>query len=363
MSTLKKVINTLKYGNTKTKQKIYTMLFFLVAGIGLLIAAIVYNNLVFGIFAIAIIFVDGLILANTSFEQKSISVKKGSKLEKELKTEEEEETGALEWLSSEKKEKKEKKVEDEEPGALEWLSSEKREKKEKKEEESPLAQYDDKKLKKLFVKYKVKKEHVTILIDECRAEKIYECPAYMWKDRAYLYFLLLEKEARMIKFPYKDIGDIVVRRGVLARPAEEYQELQENRVIQMIFGNLLPKYYQKEKSYRKEYQKNLYSVGLGIWCTSGSVSNMLKILPSKFSLEDNRLDNMNSYYKEIYIARILFFDGILSPKQYKEKVLETLSALVKSDLSDGTIQDYLSQMMMTGLLPKEYVDFALSKRR
>ncbi len=215
----------------------------------------------------------------------------------------------------------------------------------------------------MLYKYKVKEEHRRVMIDFCMPFRIRQCPAYIWKDKKNLYFLLLEKEARMIKFPCKDIGDIIVRRGVLARPADEYQELQENRMIHMIFGNLLPKYYQKEKSYRKEYQKNLYSVGSGIWCTSGSVSNMLKILPSKFSLEDNRLDSMNSYYKEIYIARILFFDGILSPKQYKEKVLEILSTLVKSDLSNSTIQDYLSQMMMTGLLPKEYVDFALSKRR
>ncbi len=344
---LKKLINTLKYGSIKTKQKLYTMIGFLVVGIGLLVTAIVLGNLVIGIFSFVIIFVDGLILSNTSFEQKSISVKKGSKLERDEKKKGEDEPGALEWLSSEKKEKKEKEEEEVE----------------EKEEENPLVQYDDKKLKKLFVKYKVKKEHVTILIDECRAEKIYECPAYMWKDKSYMYFLLLEKEARMIKFPCKDIGDIVIRRGVLARPAEEYNELQENRVIHMIFGSLLPKYYQKTNSYRNEYQKNLYSVGSGIWCTSGSVSNMLKILPSKFSLEDNRIDTMNSYYREIYIARVLFFDGILSPKQYKEKVLETLSTLVKSDLSDGIIQDYLSQMQMTGLLPKEYVDFALSKRR
>ena len=204
---------------------------------------------------------------------------------------------------------------------------------------------------------------MTILIDECRAEKIYECPAYMWKDKVYLYFLLLDEEARMIKFPCKDIGDIVVRRGVMAKPAEEYKELQENRMIHMIFGSLLPKYYQKGNSYRSEYKKNLYSVASGVWCTSGSVNNIMKILPAKFSLEDNRLENANSYYKEIYIARMLFFDGILSPKQYKEKVLEILSTLVKSDLSDETMQDYLSQMMMTGLLPKEYVDFALSKRR
>ena len=340
---LEKLINTLRYGNAKTKQKLYFILVFFVVGIVFLITAIVFQNVLFGLLAFLVLFVDGLTLFNTSFEQKSISVKKEEKEKKDSKKEDEEEPGALEWVFGEKKEQEEEKV--------------------KEEDENPLVQYDDKKLKKLFVKYKVKKEHVTILIDECRAEKIYECPAYMWKDRVYLYFLLLEKEARMIKFPCKDIEDIIVRRGVLARPADEYQELQENRVIHMIFGELLPKYYQKEKSYRKEYQKNLYSVVSGIWCTSGSVSNMLKILPSKFSLEDNRLDNMNSYYREIYIARVLFFDGILSPKQYKEKVLETLSALVKSDLSDGTIQDYLSQMMMTGLLPKEYVDFALSKRR
>ena len=71
-------------------------------------------------------------------------------------------------------------------------------------------------------------------------------------------FLLLDEEARMIKFPCKDIGDIVVRRGVMAKPAEEYKELQENRMIHMIFGNLLPKYYQKGNSYRSEYKKNLY---------------------------------------------------------------------------------------------------------
>ena len=340
---LEKLINTLKYGSTKTKQKIYTMLGFLVLGVGLFIASIVLSNLLFGIFAFAIIFVDGLILVNTSFEQKSVSIKNGEKVKKERKKEEDDTPGALEWVSSEKKEKEEEKLEE--------------------QEENPLVQYDEKKLKKLFVKYKVKKEHVTILIDECRAEKIYECPAYMWKDKVYLYFLLLDKEARMIKFPCSEIGDIVVRRGVMARPAEEYKELQENAMIHMVFGSLLPKYYQNENSYRMEYKKNLYSVGSGIWCTSGSVSNMLKVLPKKFSLEDNKLDNVNSYYREIYIARMLFFDGVLSPKQYKEKVLEILSALVKSDLSDETVKDYLSQMMMTGLLPKEYADFALSKRK
>ena len=75
---LEKLINTLKYGSVKTKRKIYTILGFFIVGIGLLIASIVLSNWIFGILAAAVIFIDGLILANTSFEQKSISVKKGA---------------------------------------------------------------------------------------------------------------------------------------------------------------------------------------------------------------------------------------------------------------------------------------------
>ena len=131
----------------------------------------------------------------------------------------------------------------------------------------------------------------------------------------------------------------------------------------MIFGNLLPKYYRSDSTYRSEYKKNLYCVASDVWCTSGSVNNILKVLPAKFSLENNRLESVNTYYKEIYIARILFFDGVFSAQRYKDKVLEILSMLVKSDLSNETVQEYLSQMMTTGLLPKEYADFALSKRR
>lgn len=341
---LEKLINTLRYGNAKTKQKLYFILAFLVVGIGFLIAAIVLQNALFGLLSFLVLFIDGLTLFNTSFEQKSVSRKKNEKRKKE----EDDTPGALEWLSVEKKEKKEEKAE---------------EHREEQKEENPLVQYDEQKIKKLFVKYKVKKEHVTILIDDCRKERISECPAYMWKDKVYLYFLLLDEEARMIKVPRNEVGDILIRCGVMARPAEEYKELQENAMIYMIFGNLLPKYYQNGNSYRSEYKKNLYAVVPGVWCTSGSVNHILKVLPARFSLEDNRLENANVYYKEIYIARMLFLDGIFSPQYYKEKVLETLTTLVKSDLSNETIQDYLSQMMMTGLLPKEYVDFALSKRK
>ena len=177
-----KLINTLKYGNGKTKRKLYLLLGILVAGVVLTLVALLLGNVLLGLVAFVVIFVDGLILFNTSFEQKSVSVekpvrKKREKQKKEKNEAEEEEPGALEWVSSEKKEKKSKELPEEE------------------DTQNPLKNYDEAKLKKIMVAYKVKKHHVPVMIDRCQAEKIMQSPAYMWNDATYLYFLVLEQRS------------------------------------------------------------------------------------------------------------------------------------------------------------------------
>lgn len=216
-----------------------------------------------------------------------------------------------------------------------------------------------------MVAYKVKKLHVTVMVDSCQAERIIQSPAYMWKDSSYLYFLVLEAEPKLIKSPISDSTAIHIRRGVPARPLEEYSDMNEPSVIGMIFGNLLPKYYKVENgAYRSEYRKNLYSAAPGIWCTSASVKNLAKLLPEHYILDDNaKIAGESDYYQEIYVARLMCWDGIYSGQEYKEKVLSVLDKLVKSKLSDGTVREYLNQMMLKGLIPREYVDFALSKRK
>ena len=362
-----KLINTLKYGSSRTKRKIYLMFGILAVGVALTVAALILGNELLGLAAFAIVFVDGLILFNTSFEQKTVSVKQEDKHKKEKKP---------------KKEKKEKSEEDDGPGALEWVSSEKKEKKEKdieeeKDEErkeetpeedeevvNPLVQYDEKKLKKIMVAYKVKKHHVTVMIDSCQAEKIVQSPAYMWKDSSYIYFLVLEEDPRLIKSPVKESDAIHIRRGMTARPMEEYADMNEPSVVSMIFGSLLPKYYRKENSpYRMDYRKNLYSAAPGIWCTSASVKNMLKLLPDKFILDDGKIEEESIYYQEIYVARVMFWDEVYSGQEYKEKVLEVLAGLISADLSESTVRQYLNAMMMKGLIPREYAEYVLSKRK
>jgi len=145
---------------------------------------------------------------------------------------------------------------------------------------------------------------------------------------------------------------------------EEYADMNEPSVVSMIFGSLLPKYYKKENSpYRMDYRKNLYSAAPGIWCTSASVKNMLKLLPNHFLLDDGKIEEESIYYQQIYIARVMFWDEVYSGQEYKEKVLEVLAGLISADLSESTVRQYLNAMMMKGLIPREYAEYVLSKRK
>jgi len=309
---LKTLINTLKYGNRKTKQKLYLITGILSAGVLLAVVASLLGSVLLGVLAFGLIFINGLILLNTSFEQKTVM----------LPPEEE------------------------------------------KEEGNPLAQYDETKLRKIFVKYKVKKHHVPVMIDLCQAEQIVQSPAYMWKDSVYLYFLVLEQEPRLLKSKVADSDAIHICRGVAARPMEEYALFNEPSLVSKIFGEFLPKYYTVESTpYRTENKKNRYSAAPGIWCTSASVKNMLKLLPSHFVLDDGRIAEESIYYQEIYIARVMFYDGIYSAQEYKGKVLEVLGELIRAKISEVTVRQYVDAMVIKGLIPQEYAEYVFSKRK
>jgi len=343
-----KLLNTLKYGSGKTKRKLYLMLGILALGVVLTLAALILGNITLGFVAFIILFIDGLILFNSSFEEKSVSVQKNP-VEKTSKT---------------KKKKDKKKTAEDGPGALEWVPSEKKEESEEEKTDKPLSQYDEKQLKKLFVAYKVKKHHVPVLIDLCSAEKIVQRPAYMWKDASYLYFLVLDEEARLLKSRLSESDTVHIRRGMSARPVEEYPELNDKSVISMIFGGLLPKYYTVESSpYRTEHRKNMYSAAPGIWCSSGSVKNMLKLLPENFVLDDGKNDGESIYYQKIYIARVMFYDGIYSAQEYKEKVLDVLGDLIRAEIAESVVMEYLNSMMQKGLIPREYAEYVITKRK
>ena len=50
-------------------------------------------------------------------------------------------------------------------------------------------------------------------------------------------------------------------------------------------------------------------------------------------------------------------------QEYKEKVLEILGELIGAEISESTVKDYLNAMMLKGLIPREYADYVISKRK
>ncbi len=313
-----KIINTLKYGDKRTKGKLYLLFGILAAGVAALILALVLSKVALGVFAFLALLADGLVLMNTAFGTKEISMK----------------------------EEKTKKTGKEEIEAT----------------ENPLVSYDPKKLKRVMVAYKVKREHVPVMIEYCQAEHISQCPAYAWKDTKYIYFLLLEQEPRMIKAELKEIDGIHVRRGMTARPSAEYPNMKEKSMVSKLFREYLPNYYQTSDGYRVEFKKNMYSAAPGVWCTATSVKNIRKLIQGRFLLDNNTLAEESDYYKDIYIARVLFWDGVYSPTEYKDKVIAILAQLAEADISMNTFHEYLAKMLLKGLIPQEYADFALNRR-
>lgn len=359
------IVNTLRYGNKKTKRLLYFLIILGVSAAFFGVFALIFSNAVLGVLAVTVLFTDIFILAKTNFSKMSMQEQK----EKQRAEKRKAEVARKREEKKQKKEEAKEQPEEETPGALEWVFSEKKQKeKEQKEEEQPsvksLKQYDEKQMKKVFIAYKVKREHVPIMIDYCQTERISQCPAYLWKDTEFLYLLLLEEEPRMLKYPVSEADSICIRCGVSAKPSAEYPAMQEKSLISRVFAPYLPNYYRQEVGTYMEYKKNCYSLAEGIWCTSASVRNILKILPMEFYIEDDKVnsDDYSPYFRKIYIDRILYRDAVFSASDYDKKVRETLTSLAHADIAEDTFHYYLAQIVMGNLIPQEYADFAVSKR-
>ena len=62
-----------------------------------------------------------------------------------------------------------------------------------------------------------------------------------------------------------------------------------------------------------------------------------------------------SYLKNIFKPEI--------EKEYKEKVLEILGGLIRAEIADSIVGEYLNSMMMKGLIPREYAEYVIVKRK
>ncbi|MBP5158694.1 MAG: hypothetical protein ILP10_00155 [Lachnospiraceae bacterium] len=228
-----------------------------------------------------------------------------------------------------------------------------------------LKQYTPKAMTKLFKTVRVKGDPTAILIDLCEGERIRQCPAYVWQAKGQVCFLLLEKSPRTVSFAASEVLEVTNRPGVSANPKQDYQNLSDLEELREEFERLMPATFSEGMAGRYSFKKNLYVLGHDIAITPMSLRAMLPKFDFTFKLKDKLLADrsFSDYFREAYKWKILWNDGVLTVKEYQERIRHSLSLMaLDKKVIDYDFEKNLSQMIHYRLITDEYADYFRARR-
>lgn len=227
-----------------------------------------------------------------------------------------------------------------------------------------MEQYDKKELKKLFVAYKVKKEHKPILIDMCQSKRVKQCPAYMWTNWGKVHFLLLEEKPRMFTTDISEVSRILFDKGVDAHPEDEYTELNKSKLVSQVFGGLVPAYYEVGRNMRTTTKKNLYTLGKDINLTAQSAKAAFEMLKCSFDIPESSYPRgmESTFVKDAYKQKILWQEGILQTQEYKDRLKYMIQGMAERDITAEAFCKNVEQLVERQIITQDYADYYLENR-
>lgn len=217
-----------------------------------------------------------------------------------------------------------------------------------------------KQVKKLLYKYRVKKEHFPILLEECKGRNLQECPAYIWVNKGRLHFLTLSAKTRAFDLPLSELQTITVERSVRANPKQEYAVIKSAKFVAKVFQALIPSYYiATDENGRRTHRKNCYLVSEDILVTNRSARAVMELTQARFVLpEDEKMGKAyGTYTAEAYKLKFLCQDEVILPDEYKIKIRILLQQMVEADISDYEFTKNLSMMVKKQLITDEYAKY------
>ena len=232
------------------------------------------------------------------------------------------------------------------------------------ENKNELDHYTEETLKKYLVEYKVRKQSFLVVIDSSEKYKIKNCPGYVWSDKKYLYFLLLEKKPRTIGIPRNQAAILRYEKGVMVTDLEEYKKLKESFLLGNMYRKFLPEYYRNMVNGFSTFKKDLFIIGDDIKITPLSVKGIMKVTNCKFQLDDKQLDKkrFGGYFEEVYKVNLLLREGIYEQEEYKEKVKEILTDLAHHEEQIEAYRSTIGLLVQYHLITDEYADYYLEYR-
>ncbi len=368
---MKKWLDSLRYGNDQTKS--YIIVIAVLSVLTIVFGILCVINLSFGFGLLCVVFgvIDGIILQNISFEDETVLLKRKVEAEKEREEKKAEDKRRISEESeqikkekgtdkndedklseNDKKKKRKNTVEEEKEDIIVDTES-------KEEEEGPYKNYTKEKIEVILHKYKVKEEHRRVIVDFCAPFRIKQCPAYVWRDKKNLYFLLLEEEPRRIEIPLNTIDGIHYERGAVVKSSLEYEEFKNHSFVGSVFLSYLPSYYEKTKNERRMYCKNLYVITPELKVTNTSARNLFDILEADFILQDAVMTSakFDSYFKMAYKSNVLLRDRVITAEEYKDKIRILLTSISQGEMSERTYIELINQLEEYKLITEEYARY------
>lgn len=220
----------------------------------------------------------------------------------------------------------------------------------------------------MFLKsYKVRQNHITVLIDNSKKYNIKECPAYLWPDKRGIHLLLLEKTPREILLPAASVTSMVYKRAVPGDPRKEYLDLREPSLKSAIFSSYIPEYYNAGGSGAFSgfmQAKNLYQIAPDIQFSEKCAKEIMDLLNLNFVVYDQytKSDKFSEYFKAGHRYQVLLRDKVIEPEEYKDKIQNLLRKMTAAKIHEDVFDDTIRQMVMYNMLGSDNAEYYRAQR-
>ena len=164
--------------------------------------------------------------------------------------------------------------------------------------------------------------------------------------------------------PAVKAGTLTYVKGVVCKPKEEYPQFRKESLLSVVFTPYLPTYHNGEKDRRPIIYKNLFQLGSGLRVTNTSARTIMDLLHPAFQVDDRVTRDMkyNDFYKEIYKTGILFREQVLTVKEYKDRMSETLQKFAATGVAEQEYEKTLQALYRHKLITEEFVTYYLLYR-
>ena len=265
-----------------------------------------------------------------------------------------------------KKQQSEEAYEDDEFATLEGEAPRKRRSAEEEERpqftaEEKAERYTPEVFRRALHQYKVKKDYIPIIIDECASFGTAKTPSLCWHKRDKVFFLLMEGNERVVEMPMKQFLNVTYRQNVPEKDIPDYDAIRRKMGVYEEFEDVMPTFNsQGDRMGRTQYMKNQYVLGRDVAITPRSLRSLMGKYKFQMKIyESLGLNNDASiYFKKAYETRILWTDNVIGQQEYQNRIRNILENMAEDDSIDRLdFMDEVDNMVRFRLITDEYAGY------